>query len=344
MESTSYSRNQCSLMIRVDGDEIEFPINFGMTAEEIRNLYPFIVSYTNRKILNPAVQFSKDARQGKYNTLSDEEYLVELNKVKHLAKYWYGKHEESLLAIALRYALDINISGFATLVAEDLNVANLANVKADDITDEEVEKVSKELGLTSEYDDDFDPGDEQDIALGTGGNLSFSLYSDDDSEADFLSEELDHIESKLDVKDKFKEVIDKDIDEIEPDKYKTQYKAGEFKDGEQKDGCFTMYEEDEDKSDIWGDDKEESEPLDDESDEEIDDDEDVDDIPDADVSDLDEESEEEEDDEYVDEEDVDEEPDEEDIPDDDVDSLLDDDEYDYDMDEDELINGKKDED
>lgn len=339
MESTNYSRNQCTLVIRVDGEEIEFPINFGLTADEIKELYPFIIEYTNRKILNPAVQFTKDIKKDAYANLSDDEYYDELKKAEYLARYWYGKHEESLLAVALRYALDIHIHGFSKLVAEDLSMANLADIKASDITDEEVETISKQLGLTSEFDNDFDPGDEKDVPVGAGGNLSFSLYSEDDTEADYLSDDLDRIESKLDVKDKFKEVIDKDVDEIDADKYKTQYEAGKFKDDEVKDGLFTVYSDE--KSSVFDDD------------EDIDDDEDAEDIEPL-EEDTDDESDI-EDDEYVDEEDIEsvEEDEDEDEPDEapeeDIDALLDSDDYDYDRDddyddEDELINGKKSED
>lgn len=110
-----YVKNQCSLVIRVDGDEIEIPVTFGMTADEIRMIYPFLLPLVNAKILNPAVQFVKANEQGLLADLSEEDYRNELIRVTEQSKYWYEKPEAGLLDIAVRFAIDLKMKGIEDL-------------------------------------------------------------------------------------------------------------------------------------------------------------------------------------------------------------------------------------
>lgn len=112
---SSYIKNQCSLVIRIDGDEIEIPVTFGMTADEIRMIYPFLLPLLNDKILNPAVQFVKANEQGLLADLSEEDYRNELLRVTEQSKYWYDKPSAGILDIAVRFAVDLKMKGIEDL-------------------------------------------------------------------------------------------------------------------------------------------------------------------------------------------------------------------------------------
>lgn len=242
MEPNTYSRNQCSIIIRVDDESIELPINFGLTADEIRTLYPFMIDLTTSKVGNPAIDFSNKAKMGQYDNLSDKEYGELVNHTKKLSKYWYDKGEASLLEIAMRIAVDIKLKGIDELRELFEDEISVDNIKYDTISSEEADTIVKDMNLESPIDSEHDPGDEQDIPLGIAGGLNVNLYASGEEE-DYLSQELDEMESKLDVDDKFSKIIDSDLADVDESKYKSEYKAGAYDTNRVKDGLLDMYSE-----------------------------------------------------------------------------------------------------
>lgn len=234
-----YSRNQCSIIIRVDGEEIEVPINFGMTADEIKALYPYLLPLLNNRVKNPAVVFCKEARAGKCDTISDDEYYEALDAVKRQSRFWFDKIDASLLEIALRFAVDIKLKGIKEL--EDIFDTSISveGIEAEPISEDESQHIINKMNLETPTDYEFDPGDEQDVPLGVAGGLNVDLYNSGEDE-DYLSQELDEMESKLDVQDKFEDIINSELDE---DNYKSDYKAGRFEEHRVKDGLLDMYDE-----------------------------------------------------------------------------------------------------
>ena len=207
-----YSLNQCSLMVRVDGHSLEVPLNFGLTAEEIRRLYPYLVQFANEPMQNPAVSFGQDDTQGKYADLSEQELEDVFEQVNKQARYWYGKSEASVLELAVRFALDIKLLGIQELADIFMPVSPLEKLQHQDVapvTDEEADQIVQDMGLETEVDHEHDPGDEQDVALGIAGDLSVGLY-DPNFDTDYLSDELDQMESRLEVKDTFAEILKAD--------------------------------------------------------------------------------------------------------------------------------------
>ena len=65
------------------------------------NCYQLFVQLSSKKMKNPAVEFTNEAKAGKFNDLSDEEYAIELEKVKNKAKLWEDKPDADLLTLYL---------------------------------------------------------------------------------------------------------------------------------------------------------------------------------------------------------------------------------------------------
>ena len=101
------SRNQCSVLIRLDGEEIEVPVSFGLTPSEIRNLYPFLLQICNKKVKNPAMNFTSIAKDSAFDRLTDEDYDTLLKFVQKESLYWSSKPEASILELSMRIAVDI---------------------------------------------------------------------------------------------------------------------------------------------------------------------------------------------------------------------------------------------
>lgn len=236
----NYSRNQCSIVIRVDGEEVEIPINFGMTADEIRALYPYIIPLASDKIKNPVMDFSDKAKAGKYNGLSDVEYAEAVERVRKVSKFWFDKAEASLLEVTMRLAVDVKLRGIEELAELFDSQIAIDHIKTEPITDAEANNIIKSMNLETPVDYEHDPGDEQDIPLGIAGGLNVNLYSSG-AEEDYLSQELDEMESKLDVDDKFTKILDSDLADVDESTYKSEYKSGAYEDNQVKDGLLNMY-------------------------------------------------------------------------------------------------------
>lgn len=246
----SYSRNQCSLIIRVDGEEIEVPVNFGMTADEIKTLYPFILPLVNNKIKSPALELAEQVKNGGYEGLSEADYDAMVAKMKLQSRFWFDKTSASLLEIAVRFALDIKLKGIAELADIFDTPLPVETIKAEPITDDEAEHIIRTMKLETATDYEHDAGDEVDIPLGIAGTLNVNLYSSGEAE-DYLSQELDAMESKLDVEDKFAEILDKDLSDVDEDTYKSEYKAGKYDEHRVKDGLLDMYSTDNESKSVF---------------------------------------------------------------------------------------------
>lgn len=223
--SESYSRNQCSIMIRVDGNEVEVPLNFGMTSDEIKKLYPFILQFAEMPSKNPALQFTEDECRGKYSDLSQEDIDALKVKVREQSRFWFDKSEASVLDIAIRFALDIQLKGIAELVDIFSPVSSLESIKVDPISDAEAEQIIQDMRLETEVDREFDAGDECDIPLGIAGGLDVNLYASTEDD-DYLSQELDAMEAKLDVEDTFTKIINDESLDADDGRYESAYKPG----------------------------------------------------------------------------------------------------------------------
>lgn len=63
------------------------------------NTYQLFVQLTSKKLKNPSVEFTKDAKAGKYDGLSDEEYNEKLEEVNNQSKLWEDKPDADLLTL-----------------------------------------------------------------------------------------------------------------------------------------------------------------------------------------------------------------------------------------------------
>lgn len=246
----NYSINQCSFMIRVDDQEVEVPLNFGMTSDEIKRLYPFILQFASIPVKNPTVEFTNNDESGMYMDMSEKERDELRNKVNAQSRYWYGKSEASVLDIAIRFALDIQLRGIAELSDLFAPVSPLDILDKQDVapmTSEEAEEYIQEMGLETDVDREHDPGDEQDIDYSAAqGDVHINMYEPGDDEDDFISSELAAMEAKLGVEDKFEQTISDDINKAGgADKYKVTRNPDDTRiEG----GLLSMYGTDEDAS------------------------------------------------------------------------------------------------
>lgn len=241
MGKENYFRNQCSLIIRIDGEELEVPVNFGLTADEIRAIYPYCAKLANTKIPNPAMKFEADSKDGRFAEMSEEEYAAEVERISKQSEFWYQKPNASLLELAIRMALDIQFKGIQSIQDAFATVTPFENIKVKEtVSTEEATKILKEAGMETDTDHEFDPGDEHDVEKGSAGNMSVDIYGSGE-DFNFLSKELDAIDTAQ-AEDRFEKIIqDKKVADI-PDKYKSKYKAKGFEEGQiGEDGLLDMY-------------------------------------------------------------------------------------------------------
>ena len=237
--------NQCSITIRVEGEEIEIPIDFGHTADEIRQIYPFILPLVNKKIKNPAIEFNEKARAGAFDGLTDDEYNQVVLNMKEQSRYWYDKQEASVLELAMRFALDIELRKFDELVYIFTPIERLDAIKSSTLTEEETSKVVREMKLEPDADLERDAG-EHNVTPNASGELSFNIYGSDVTDEPY-SDTLDEMEKQVVSEDVFKAILDKDSKEINTERYKSTYKSGPYEESLVKDGRVDIYNEDEEK-------------------------------------------------------------------------------------------------
>ena len=258
-----YEKNQCSLVIRVEGNEIEIPVTFGMTADEIRMIYPFLLPLLNDKVLNPAVQFVKANEQGLLADLTDEEYRSELLRVTEQSKYWYDKPSAGILDIAIRFAVDVKMKGIADLDFIFNRSASYDPMKIKPLTEIEANTIMQKLRIDGTQDD-----------LDVFANLGVESETAKDSTDEEIEKHEEVREKKAEIKenpfgdsessvsdipvsdkvntsDIFKSIrsdnnthVYDNVDEADENKYASKYDPNaKFSDSDIRDGRLTRFDE-----------------------------------------------------------------------------------------------------
>lgn len=85
------------------------------------NCYQLFVQLTSKKLTNPAVEFSKDTKAGKYDKISDDEYNEKLSEVEARSKLWEDKPQVDLLTLYFNATEALPKNSMRTLVANANN-------------------------------------------------------------------------------------------------------------------------------------------------------------------------------------------------------------------------------
>lgn len=85
------------------------------------NTYQLFVQLTSKKLKNPAVEFTKQAKAGKFDNLSDEEYQERLDEVEVQSKLWEDKLETDLLTLYFNATAEMPMNSMRRLVSNANN-------------------------------------------------------------------------------------------------------------------------------------------------------------------------------------------------------------------------------
>ena len=85
------------------------------------NTYQLFVQLTSKKMKNPAVEFTKNAKAGKYDQLSDEEYQEQLHDVEMKAKLWEDKPDSDLLTLYFNATDALPVNSMRRLISNANN-------------------------------------------------------------------------------------------------------------------------------------------------------------------------------------------------------------------------------
>lgn len=83
----------------MDEKILETKIDLMWGKVTLYNTYQLFVQLTSKKLKNPAVEFTKKAKAGEFDKLSDEEYQIRLDEVEVQSKLWEDKPETDLLTL-----------------------------------------------------------------------------------------------------------------------------------------------------------------------------------------------------------------------------------------------------
>lgn len=83
----------------MDEKILETKIDIMWGKVTLYNTYQLFVQLTSKKLKNPAVEFTKKAKAGEFDNLSDEQYEEQLEEVEAKSKLWEDKPETDLLTL-----------------------------------------------------------------------------------------------------------------------------------------------------------------------------------------------------------------------------------------------------
>lgn len=244
MNTKTYSRNQCSLLIRVDGKELEIPCNFGLTAQEVRAVYPHLAEIANKQMRNPALTFSERSKKGDFSELSEEEYADLVEAYRKQSAYWYQKPEASLLDIAIRLALDIYFKDIQEIQDAFATVTPFERVRTTgSVSREEADRILQEANMTEDAKTSADATGEEDVAKGTAGDVPVDIYGTGEV-SEFLSAELDQLKEDMDIQ----------ADAVLPEEYQSSYRPGGLSEKQiSEEGLLDLYAGNQEMDAIFGD-------------------------------------------------------------------------------------------
>ena len=218
---TDFAMNQCSIMVRVGGQQLEIPVMFGLSEDDIRRMYPYLLQYADVSIKNPMLTWDEKSAAGEYTNLTDEEYQAARDRAVEQSKYWCGRSSASILEIGMRFALDIQfrtLSGLEDLFCPVTSVERVEALDIESVTNEEANTIEESFGLVTEADrlrnSVFVPKDEQDVDFGSGGGLVINQYGSSPHD-DYMSDQLDELEANEEVSDPYFEMINGEVQDAE---------------------------------------------------------------------------------------------------------------------------------
>lgn len=85
------------------------------------NTYQLFVQLTSKKLKNPSVIFANEAKAGKYENISDEEYDEKLERAEHESELWEDKPEQDLLSLYFNATDVLPRNSMRTLVSNANN-------------------------------------------------------------------------------------------------------------------------------------------------------------------------------------------------------------------------------
>lgn len=186
------SLSKCELVIYIDGNKLRLPINFGMSDDEMRAIYPYLLTLAKPEA-NPMIRYLESKKAGKFDNLSEAEKSDYINWTRRLARYWYDKPTTSLLDVAIGLAIDIKLNGYIPSLSDECEPADegeeILNRNCGDITEEEV---TETIGKYDPEILDIEEEDREERAA--AGSLNIDMYGSE-SYGDFISEELDKAET-----------------------------------------------------------------------------------------------------------------------------------------------------
>lgn len=109
------SNNQCVIIMKFDNEEVRIPLIFSYPEEDLKNLYPDLISIVNKLIDKPSYKFANHYRMGICNGVStslldaEKRDIVE-KRLKKQSKYW-NDISSCLLSLIVSFAVDIRFKG-----------------------------------------------------------------------------------------------------------------------------------------------------------------------------------------------------------------------------------------
>lgn len=95
--------------------ETQLDIMWGKVT--LYNTYQLFVQLTSKKMPNPAVQFTKDAKAGKYDNLSDDEYQAKFDEITRQSKIWEDNPEADQLTLYFNATAMLPMNSMRRLVS-----------------------------------------------------------------------------------------------------------------------------------------------------------------------------------------------------------------------------------
>ena len=113
-----------------------------MDITNMKGLYAELIKaagrgFRNRSITNPAVDFTKRAKAGVYDSMTDEEYYEELDKVEELNRVWQHKTSKTVGELLLTALENLNIRDEDV---EDISATLMCAYRRTDGETEEIEE------------------------------------------------------------------------------------------------------------------------------------------------------------------------------------------------------------